>query len=199
MTSAMFGEMAWSFVIQALSGIVSVFVGVWLALIVERRRKDEDTHDHEAAQMAEYDRVIDSILGSVVKNTAEAKRILRLLGGTHCPRLLHADLETSVWYASHGHFTALCRNVDQRVILSQFFDDVRRLAAFLDFRTTLLAQRMTVGRRADDAEVDSLAEEVDKRVAAMAEDLRFTGVMVITDHGKPVHKRLMGIPTDLVQ
>ena len=45
----------------------------------------------------------------------------------------------------------------------------------------------------------ALAEEVDKRVAAMAEDLRFTGVMVITDHGKPVHKRLMGIPTDLVQ
>jgi hypothetical protein len=85
------------------------------------------------------------------------------------------------------------------VILSQFFDDVRRLSAFIEFRTKLLAQRMTVGRRADDTEVEALAAEVDKRLAAMAEDLRFTGVMVITDHGRPVHKRLMGIPTDLVQ
>ena len=195
----MFGEMTWSFVIQTLSGVVSVFVGIWLALVVERRRKAEDTRERDEAQMAEYERVIDSILGSVVKNTAEAKRILRLLGGTHCPRLLHADLETAVWYASHGHFTALCRNVDQRVILSQFFDDVRRLSAFIEFRTKLLAQRTTVGRRADDTEVEALAGEVDKRLAAMAEDLRFTGVMVITDHGRPVHKRLMGIPTDLVQ
>ena len=190
----MFGEMTWSFAISTLSGVVSVFVGIWLALIVERRRKTEDTAEREAAQMAEYERSLDSILGSVVKNTAEAKRILRLLASANRPLLLHADLQTAVWYASHGNFTSLCRNVDQRVILSQFFDDVRRLAAFLDFRTTLLAQRMTVGRRADDAEVDSLAEEVDKRLAAMAEDLRFTGVMVITDHGKPVHRRLMGIP-----
>ena len=193
----MFPEWVTSFLVQTLSGVVAVFVGIWLALVVERRRRAEDSAERDAEMMRDFDRAIDTILGSVVKNTAEAKRILRLLGGTHCPRLLHADLETSVWYASHGHFTALCRNVDQRVILSQFFDDVRRLAAFLDFRTTLLAQRMTVGRRADDAEVDSLAEEVDKRVAAMAEDLRFTGVMVITDHGKPVHKRLMGIPTEV--
>ena len=125
-------------------------ITIWLALVVERRRKAEDTRERDDAQMAEYERVIDSILGSVVKNTAEAKRILRLLGGTQCPRLLHADLETAVWYASHGHFTTLCRNVDQRVILSQFFDDVRRLSAFIEFRTKLLAQRTTVGRRADD-------------------------------------------------
>ena len=181
------------FITQTLSGVVAVFVGIWLALIVERRRKTEDTVERDAMQVAEYERVIDSILGSVVKNTAEAKRILRLIGSTHCPRLLHADLETAVWYASHGHFTSLCRNVDQRVILSQFFDDVRRLAAFVDFRSDLQAQMTTQGRRSDDAEVFELAKEVDNHLAALAEDLRFTGYMVITDHGKPVHKRLMGI------
>ena len=189
----MFNEMAWSFIVQTLSGVVAVFVGIWLALVVERRRKSEDTSEREAEQRAEYERVIDSILGSVVKNTAEAKRLLRLIGSAHCPRLLHADLETAVWYASHGHFTSLCRNVDQRVILSQFFDDVRRLSAFVDFRSDLQAQMTTQGRRADDADVFQLAKEVDNHLAALAEDLRFTGVMVITDHGKPVHKRLMGL------
>ncbi len=194
----MFSEMAWSFIVQTLSGVLAVFVGIWLALIFERRRKHEDTVERDALQLAEYERVIDSILGSVVKNTAEAKRILRLVGSTHCPRLLHADLETAVWYASHGHFTSLCRNVDQRVILSQFFDDVRRLSAFVDFRSDLQAQMTTQGRRADDAEVFELAKEVDKHLAALAEDLRFTGVMVITDHGKPVHKRLMGLAHETV-
>lgn len=189
----MLNEMAWSFVVQTVSGILAVFVGIWLALIFERRRKSEDTSEREAMEAAEYARVTDSILGSVVKNTAEAKRILRMIGTPHCPRLLHADLETAVWYASHGHFTSLCRNVDQRVIFSQFFDDVRRLAAFVDFRSDLQAQMTTQGRRADDADVFALAQEVDKQLAVLAEDLRFTGVMVITDHGKPVHKRLMGL------
>ena len=189
----MFNEMTWSFIVQTLSGIVAVFVGIWLALIFERRRKSEDTSEREAMESAEYERVTDSILGSVVKNTAEARRIARLIGTAHCPRLLHADLETAVWYASHGHFTSLCRNVDQRVIFSQFFDDVRRLASFVDFRSDLQAQMTTQGRRADDADVFELAQEVDKHLAALAEDLRFTGVMVITDHGKPVHKRLMGL------
>ena len=182
------------FIVQMLSGIVAVFVGIWLALIVERRRKAEDSEEREAQQRAEYERVIDSILGSVVKNTAEAKRIIRMLEHSHGHRLVHADLETAVWYASHGHFTSLCQDVDERVILSQFFDDVRRLAAFVDFRTDLQAQMTTQGRRADDAEVFELSKEVDAHLAALAEDLRFTGVMVITDHGKPVHKRLMGIP-----
>jgi hypothetical protein len=101
-----------------------------------------------------------------------------------------------VWYASHGHFTALCTNVDERVILSQFFDDVRRLSAFIDFRANLQSQLATQHCDREDGDVHALAEEVDQHLAALAEDLRFTGVMVITDHGKPVHKRLMGIPTE---
>lgn len=189
----MFSEMAWSFIVQTLSGIVAVFVGIWLALIFERRRRAEDTAEREAAQQVDFERATDSILGSVVKNTAEARRILRLVGTPRCPQLLHADFETAVWYASHGHFTSLCRNVDQRVIFSQFFDDVRRLSAFVDFRTDLHVQITTQRLDIEEGDVAALAASVDKHLMDLAEDLRFCGVLLITDHGKPVHKRLMGI------
>lgn len=186
-------ELAWSFVVQTLSGIVAVFVGIWLALVVERRRKAEDTAERDAELMAEFDRAVDTILGSVVKNTAEAKRILRLLANPKCPRLIQAGLDTSVWYASHAQFTALCRNVDQRVMFAQFFDAVRRLQAFVDFRCQLEVSTTTARLPADDPELEALEEAVDRQLAALAEDLRFSGVLLVTDHGKPVHRRLMGI------
>ena len=189
----MYTGMLASFAVQTLSGIVAVFVGIWLALIVERRRRAEDTAEHEARQQAEFDRALDTILGSVVKNTAEAKRILRLLETAKCPRLIQAGLDSSVWYASHAQFTALCRNVDERVIFAQFFDSVRRLQAFVDFRCHLQVSSTMSSHDADDPEVHALVDAVDKHLGYLAEDLRFCGVLLITDHGKPVHKRLMGI------
>lgn len=185
--------LVWEFVVQILSGIVAVFVGIWLALIVERRRREQDAAEKVAEQKTEFDRVFDSILSSVIKNTAESKRLLRLLGSPRCPRLLHADLETAVWYASHAQFTHLCQSVDERVIFSQFFDDVRRLQAFVDFRTDFHCDLMTQRRDLTEPDVQQLASDVDKHLAALAEDLRFCGVLLVTDHGKPVHKRLMGI------
>lgn len=191
-----FTELMSSFVVQTLSGVVAVFVGVWLALVVERRRRTEDAQSHDDEQMSEFDRAIDTILGSVVKNTAEAKRILRALEHQKNPGLIHSGLESSVWYAVQGKFIALCRNVDERIIFSQFFDDVRRLQAFLDFRSSLLVSTTTA--KLDHSDPDLLALEVcvDKQLATLAEDLRFCGVLLITDHGKPVHKRLMGIRMD---
>jgi hypothetical protein len=187
-----FADLGWSFVVQTLSGVAAVFVGIWLALVVERRRRAEDAAEHAATLMQEFDRAMDTILGSVVKNTAEAKRILRLLAQPGGPRLIHAELETSAWYASHNQFITLCRNVDQRVIFAQFFDDVRRLQAFIDFRCNVQVST-TTARLHDEPEVHALEVATDKQLAALAEDLRFCGVLLITDHGKPVHKRLMGI------
>ena len=189
-------EWVTSFLVQTLSGVVAVFVGIWLALVVERRRRAEDTEIRDAEMMREFDRAIDTILGSVVKNTAEAKRILRLLDSAKCPRLIQAGLDSSVWYASHAQFTSLCRNVDERVIFAQFFDSVRRLQAFVDFRCNLQVSTTTSGLDRADPELQELAAAVDKHLAALAEDLRFCGVLLINDHGKPVHKRLMGIRTD---
>jgi hypothetical protein len=189
----MANELAWSFVVQTVSGVVAVFVGIWLALVVERRRRAQDAAEREADLRTEFDRIFDSILSSVIKNTAEAKRVLRLLGNPRCPRMLHADLETAVWYASHAQFSHLCNNVDQRVIFAQFFDDVRRLQAFVDFRTNLHVSMTTQHLDATEDDVHQLSEDVDKHLAALAEDLRFCGMLLVTDHGKPVHKRLMGI------
>ena len=191
----MLPEWVTSFLVQTLSGVVAVFVGIWLALVVERRRRAEDSVARDAEQMREYDRAVDTILGSVVKNTAEAKRILRLLENAKRPRLIQAGLDSSVWYASHAQFTALCRNVDERVIFAQFFDSVRRLQSFVDFRCNLQVSTTTSTFDHTDPEVQSLMADADKQLAALAEDLRFCGVLLITDHGKPVHRRLMGIGT----
>ena len=46
----MFNEMAWSFIVQTLSGVVAVFIGIWLALVVERRRRAEDANEREVLQ-----------------------------------------------------------------------------------------------------------------------------------------------------
>jgi len=186
-------ELLTSFSVQTLSGIVAVFVGVFLALIVERRRREEDTALHDAEMMRELERATDTILGSVVKNTAESKRILRVLGNRKTPYLIHSALESSVWYATQDQFIALCRNVDERVLFAQFFDGVRRLQAVVDFRRNLQVSTTTARLAQEDPALQALVADVDQHLADLAEDLRFCGVLLITDHGKPVHKRLMGI------
>ena len=191
-----FTELMSSFAVQTLSGTVEVFLGVWLALVLDRRRRAEDAQLQDEDQMREFDRALDTILGSVIKNTAEAKRILRMLGQQKTSVLIHAGLEASVWYAVQGKFITLCRNVDERIIFSQFFDNVRRLQAFLDFRSSLLVSTTTAKLDHSDPELRAMEVGVDKQLAALAEDLRFCGVLLITDHGKPVHKRLMGIKMD---
>lgn len=188
--------LASEFAVQLVAGILAVFVGIWLALIVERRRRAEDSVEHDMRQQREFDRALDTLLGSVVKNTAEAKRLLRALASPRCPRLLHAELEASVWDATRASFIALCSNVDERVIFAQFFDDVRRLQSFVDFRSHLQVSVATSRLGRDAADLQELSASVDKQLAALAEDLRFCGVLLITDHGKPVHKRLMGIKTE---
>lgn len=192
----LFAELAWSFVVQALSGIVAVFVGIWLALVVERRRREEDAAERDSALMVEFDRAVDTILGSVVKNTAEAKRILRLVDNPKCPRLIQAGLDTSVWYASHAQFSSLCRNVDERVMFAQFFDAVRRLQAFVEFRCHLEVSITTASVEPGEPELRDLEAAVDRQLAALAEDLRFSGVLLVTDYGKPVHRRLMGLKVE---
>ena len=192
-----YADLLSSFAVQTLSGVVAVFVGVWLALVVERRRRAEDAETSDAASMGEFDRALDTILGSVVKNTAEAKRILRLLEHQTGPQLIHSGLETSVWYATQDKFIALCRNIDERIIFAQFFDEVRRLHAFVDFRSHLHVKTTTAKLDRADPELQALVDDIDRHLAELAEDLRFCGVLLVTDHGKPVHRRLMGIQANV--
>ena len=48
----------------------------------------------------------------------------------------------------------------------------------------------------DGPELRDLEAAVDRQLAALAEDLRFSGVLLVTDHGKPVHRRLMGLKVE---
>ena len=145
--------------------------------------------------MREFDRAIDTILGTGQEHYRgqahpAPARLRKMSAPDPC------GLDSSVWYASHAQFTSLCRNVDERVIFAQFIDSVRRLQAFVDFRCHLQVSTTTLGLDRADPELQELAAAVDKHLAALDEDLRFCGVLLINDHGKPVHKRLMGIRFD---
>ena len=190
-----FAQLAVDFIIQVLAGVVGVFVGVFLALVLDRRRRVQDAVERDTEQKQGFDRAADCVHGSVVKNTAEAKRILRVLAACKAVQLLHADLESSAWFATQSQFIAYCPSVDQRVMVAQFFDDVRRLQAFADFRSNVLVSRITTPLQRDDSELGALIADVDRHLADLAEDVRMCGMMLINDHGKPVHKRLIGIRT----
>ena len=61
------------FALDILPEIVGVFVGVWLALITERRREARVEAQLEQERARQFTRARHTILGSVVKNTGEAK------------------------------------------------------------------------------------------------------------------------------
>ena len=184
------------FAVQTLAGIVGVFVGAVLALVVERRNREHKSRLRDAELMEDLERATYSILGSVLKNTAEAKRICRLVTKTGSRGLIHSGLEVSVWNATQNQFMALCRNIDQRVIFAQFFDNVQRLQAFADVHRALQLSLTSATPAVEDAERQTLVASMDRHLADLAEEVRFSGVLLVTDHGQPVHKRMMGIKAD---
>ena len=63
------------FTVEALAGIVGVFVGVLLALVVDRRRQSQKDKQDELEREEQFKRARHTVLGSVVKNTNEASRL----------------------------------------------------------------------------------------------------------------------------
>ena len=132
------------FLVQALAGIVGVFVGVWLALLVDKRNRLQDQARHDEERSIQFERATQSLLGSVIKNMAEARRICGLVDRRGADRLIHEGLEASVWDATQDQFVQVCGSVDKRVLFAQFFNQVRHLQAFCDFHRDL--QLTTAGR-----------------------------------------------------
>ena len=60
------------FTVEALAGVVGVFVGVWLALIVDRRRQEREETRADEIRDEQFKRARHTVLGSVVKNSNEA-------------------------------------------------------------------------------------------------------------------------------
>lgn len=180
------------FVVQTLAGIVGVFVGVWLALITERRRQAQEEMKLEAERAQQFARARHTVLGSVTKNASEASRLRRRVDQRKPSELIHTGLELAVWDAVQNQFMQACHDIDERVRFAQFFDGVRNLQAFFDFHRDL--QLSIAGASdAEDPELDLILHSADQRLRDLADDLRLNGVLLITDFGEPVHKQLLGL------
>lgn len=180
------------FWVETLAGIVGVFVGVWLALIVDRRRQAREEAQNELERQKQYARARHTVLGSVVKNANEASKLAGRVSNRKPFELIHTRLELSVWEAVQVQFMQACHDIDERVRFAQFFDGVRSLQAFFDFHRGL--QLSIAGAfDDDDPELAEILRGADQHLHDMIEDQRFNGVLLITDYGEPVHKKLMGI------
>jgi hypothetical protein len=182
------------FLVQTLSGIVAVFLGVWLALITDRRRMARQEAARELERTQHGIRARHTVLGSVAKNTAEAKRLRSRLDRRKPCELIHTEFEVSVWDAVQAQFMQSCYSVDERVRFAQFFDGVRSLQRYFEFHRQLQLS-IAVAVDAQDPELAAVQLDADQRLRELSDDLRFNGVLLITDYGDPLHRKLVGLKT----
>jgi len=180
------------FWVQTVAGIVGVFVGVWLALVTDRRRQSREETKSDLERQQQYARARHTVLGSVIKTANEASRLGPRVDKRKPFELIHTRFEVSVWEAIQIQFMHACHDIDERVRFAQFFDGVRNLQAFFDFHRGL--QLSIAGAfDDDDPELAEILQGADRHLRDLLEDQRFNGVLLITDFGEPVHKKLMGI------
>jgi hypothetical protein len=180
------------FTVEALAGVVGVFVGVLLALIVDRRRQAAVQLHAEQDRAEQFERARHTILGSVVKNVNEASRLRNRIDFRKASELIHTELEVSVWSAIQAQFMESCHEIDERVRFAQFFDAVQKLQAFFNFHRDLL---LSIAGAYDesDPELAQILADANQRLKDLSDELRLSGVLIVTDFGEPVHKRLLGL------
>lgn len=181
------------FVEQTTAGVFGAFAGVFLALLADRYKQRREAARREQEQLQEYGRGRLAVLGSVVKNTAEARRISRVLDGPKGDPLLHSGLEVAVWEATRDQFIRLCASAEERGLFAQFFDAVRRLQRFLEYRRGLHTSLLTMPGGGSAARLDELLNGIDRELHSLADDVRLSGTFLVTDFGLPVHKRMLGV------
>jgi len=180
------------FTVEALAGVVGVFVGVLLALIVDRRRQAREQRHNELDRAQQFERARHTILGSVVKNANEASRLRNRVDLRRASELIHTELEVSVWGAVQAQFMESCHDIDERVRFAQFFDAVQSLQSFFNFHRDLL---LSIAGAYDeqDPELAQVLSDANQRLKDLSDDLRLSGLLIVTDFGEPVHKRLLGV------
>lgn len=182
------------FVVNTLAGIIGVFVGVWLALIADRRREARLELQRSQESSRQFERARHTVLGSVVKNTGEASRLRKRIDDRKPVQVIHTNLEVSVWGAVQSQFMEACHDIDERVRFAQFFDGVRGLQAYFEFHRNL---QLSIAAAADndDPELAMILRDADQRLRDLSDEQRLNGILLITDFGEPVHKRLLGLKT----
>ena len=182
------------FIVNTVAGIVGVFVGVWLALVTERRRDARLDAQRESERAEQFARARHTVLGSVVKNTSEATRLRKRVDQRKSFEIINTDLEVAVWNAVQAQFMEACHDIDERVRFAQFFDGVRGLQAYFEFHRDL--QLSIAGAiDEDDPELAIILKDADQRLRDLSDEQRLNGVLLVTDFGEPVHKRLLGLKT----
>ena len=180
-----------SFALDAAAGLVGVFAGVLLALWTDRRREARQAAKEQAALEQDLAQSRRLVLTSVVKNTSEAKRLGRVLESEDDPYLFDVSFELAVWEATQTQFIRIA-SVDERVLLSRFFDQVARLIHLADFHRQLRVE-LELRQSALDSGDRSLLLQSARRLRVVAEDVRIDGLVIVTDLGEPMHKRLLGM------
>ena len=179
------------FLLDTAAGLVGVFAGVVLALWTERKREARQQRKEQAALDLDLVHSRRLVLSSVVKNTSEAKALSAALEKDEDPYLFQISFELAVWEATQTQFMRLAA-LDERVLLSRFFDQVSRLNRLMDFHRQLRVQ-LELRQVGLDAGDRSLLAQSAQRLHVVADDVRIDGLVIVTDLGEPVHKRLLGI------
>lgn len=181
------------FLVPIAVNIIGVFVGVLLALWTNRRSQRYADAREARRLSTEFADLREVILSSVVKDTLEAMRVKSSLASKADPYLLEIYFELAVWEAAQSQFVSHAP-LDDRILLSRFFDQVRRLGRLLDFYRKTRANRsfergVEAGGTSDNISMDNIAAHL----VELAEDVRLDGIVIVTDHGDEMQKRFLGL------
>jgi len=180
-----------SFLVESIAGLVGVFAGAILALWADRRARAHRAADAEVELKADLAKSRKLVVSSVVKNTSEAKRLGSVLASGDDPYLFQVSFELAVWEATQAQFVRIA-SLDERVLLTRFFDQVRRLIGLIDFHRQVRAQ-LEIRQSGLDTGDQELLNDLMKRLKSVADDIRLDGLVLVSDFGDPMHKRLIGV------
>jgi hypothetical protein len=182
----------WSnFIIELSAGLLGVFAGAILALWADRRARDR--HAEQEQERLEEDLAASRklVISSVVKNTSETKRLSRLLETEEDAYLFQVTFESAVWEASRAQFIRIA-TADERVLLARFFDHVRRLDRLIEFHRKVRAD-LEIRNLESDSGDQQLLDDLRSRLQEVANEIRLDGLVIVSDLGDAMHKRLLGI------
>lgn len=180
-----------NFALELAAGLVGVFAGALLALWADRRARARQAAQVEAELQRDLAQSRKLVISSVVKNTSEAKRLRASLSANDDPYLFQVGFELAVWEATQAQFVRIA-SLDERVLLTRFFDQVKRLTRLIEFHRQVRAQ-LEMRQGGLDPGDQALLDDLLERLRIVADEIRIDGIVVVTDLGDPLHKRLLGM------
>lgn len=184
-------DLVGNFLVELTAGLVGVFAGAILALWADRQARARRAADAEAELQEHLAQSRKLVISSVVKNTSEAKRLRAALASNDDPYLFQVGFELAVWEATQAQFVQIA-SLDERVLLTRFFDQVRRLTKLIDFHRQVRAE-LEIRQIGLDTGDRALLDDLLSRLRSVADEIRIDGLVVVSDLGDPMHRRLLGM------